>query len=59
MTPSQMTVAPWVMLPMCAQAHIRSYLRAYIPGIKDYAYFWNRHLTENGKTSILKKAGID
>lgn len=57
--PSQMTVIPWVQLPMWVQSAIASWLREYRPGIKGLAYHWNQHLTKGGRITLLKHVGVD
>jgi hypothetical protein len=56
---SKLSETSWVMLPLCVQAHVRSYLRARRPGIKGLVYHWDMHLTPEGRWKVLKDAGVD
>lgn len=48
-TPSDMTFIPWHQLPEWVRAHVRSWLREELPGIRNVEYHWDIRLTNNGR----------
>jgi len=57
MNRSHHSTLEWIQLPLWCRAQVESWIKATIPAIRDLAYWWNHHLSENGRFSVLKKAG--